>query len=54
LLGGDRAEGKGVCGRLMSPAYETQSMRENPAKKGRVNRYVIGLTACAPIFMLHY
>ena len=28
--------------------------RENPAKKGRVNRYVIGLTACAPIFMLHY
>ena len=28
LLGGDRAGGKGVCGRLMSPTQETQSMRE--------------------------
>jgi hypothetical protein len=28
-----------VCGRLMSPAHETQSMREIPAKRGRVNRY---------------
>ena len=27
-------------GRLMSPAHETQSMREIPAKRGRVNRYV--------------
>jgi hypothetical protein len=27
LLGGDRVGGKGVCGRLMSPAQETQSMR---------------------------
>ena len=34
LLGGDRAGGKGVCGRLMSPAQET------PAQRGRVNRYV--------------
>ena len=32
--------GKGVCGRLMSPAHETQSMRETPVKRGRVNRYV--------------
>jgi hypothetical protein len=28
LLGGDRAGGKGVCGRLMSPVQETQSMWE--------------------------
>jgi hypothetical protein len=28
LLGGGRAGGKDVCGRLMSPAHETQSMRE--------------------------
>jgi hypothetical protein len=28
LLGGDRAGGKGMCGRFMSPALETQSMRE--------------------------
>jgi hypothetical protein len=27
------------CGRLMSPTHETQSMREIPAKRGRVNRY---------------
>jgi hypothetical protein len=27
FVGGDRAGGKGVCGRLMSPAQETQSMR---------------------------
>ena len=44
--GGDRARGKGVCGRLMSPAQETQSMREIrllrgrlPRKEGGVNRY---------------
>ena len=29
-----------MCGRLMSPAHETQSMRETPTKRGRVNRYV--------------
>jgi hypothetical protein len=28
FVGGDRPGGKGVCGRLMSPAHETQSMRE--------------------------
>jgi hypothetical protein len=28
FVGGDRAGGKGVCGRLMSPVQETQSMRE--------------------------
>jgi hypothetical protein len=39
LSGGDRAGGKGVCGRLMSPAQETQSMRETPVQRGRVNRY---------------
>ena len=41
MLGGDRAGGKDVCGRLMSPAQETQSMREIPAQRGRVNRYAI-------------
>jgi hypothetical protein len=30
-----------VCGRLMSPMQETQSMRETPAQRGRVNRYGI-------------
>ena len=34
LLGRDRAGGKGVCGRFMSPA------REIPVQRGRVNRYV--------------
>ena len=49
FVGGDRAGGKGVCGRLMSRVHDTQSMRENkalmretPAKRGRVNRYEIG------------
>ena len=31
-----------MCGRLMSLAQETQSMRETPAQRGRVNRYAIG------------
>jgi hypothetical protein len=35
LLGGDRAGGKGVCGRLMSPVQETQSMREIRLLRGR-------------------
>ena len=39
FVGGYRAGGKGVCGRLLSPAHETQSMRETPVKRGRVNRY---------------
>jgi hypothetical protein len=43
--------GKGVCGRLMSPAHETQSMRETPAKRGRVNRYDI---TCLTNKVLHY
>jgi hypothetical protein len=34
LLGGDHAGRKGVCRRLMSPAQETQSMREIPAQGG--------------------
>jgi hypothetical protein len=38
LLGGDRAGGKGVCGRLMSPAHETQSMREIRLLRGRLPR----------------
>ena len=28
-----------MCGRLMSPAQETQSMREIRLLRGRVNRY---------------
>ena len=40
FVGGDRAGGKGVCRRLMSPAQETQSMREIPTQRG-VNRYAI-------------
>ena len=41
LLGGDRAGGKGVWGRLMSSAHEGDKAltRETPAKRGRVNRY---------------
>jgi hypothetical protein len=38
LLGGDRAGGKGVCGRFMSPAQETQSMRELRLLRGRLQR----------------
>jgi hypothetical protein len=37
--GEDRAGGKGVCGRLMSPAQETQSMQEIRLLRGRVNMY---------------
>jgi hypothetical protein len=37
-LGGDRVGGKGVCGRLMSPAHETQSMREIRLLRGRLPR----------------
>jgi hypothetical protein len=38
LLGGDRAGGKGMCGRFMSPALETQSMREIRLLCGRLSR----------------
>ena len=48
FVGGDRAVGKVVCGRFMSPAWETQSMWEIrllrwrlPRKGGGVNRYAI-------------
>jgi hypothetical protein len=44
LLGGYRARGKGVCGRLMSPAHETQSMREIMLLRGRLLRKGGGLT----------
>jgi hypothetical protein len=44
LLGGDRAGGKGVCGRLMSPAQETQSMQEIRLLRGRFPRKGGGLT----------
>ena len=41
FVGGDHVGGKDVCRRLMSPAQETQSMREIPAQGGMVNRYAI-------------
>ena len=44
LLGGYRAGGKGVCGRLMSPAHESQSMREIRLLRGRLPRKGGGLT----------
>jgi hypothetical protein len=44
LLGGDRAGGKGVCGRLMSPVQETQSMGEIRLLRGRLPRKGGGLT----------
>ena len=44
LLGGYRAGGKGVCGRLISPAHETQSMREIRLLRGRLPRKGGGLT----------
>ena len=44
LLGGDRGGGKGVCGRLMSPVHETQSMREIRLLRGRLPRKGGGLT----------
>ena len=36
--------GKSVCGRLMSPAHETQSMREIRLLRGRLPRKGGGLT----------
>ena len=44
LLGGGPAGGKGVCGRLMSPAHETQSMREIRLLRGSLPRKGGGLT----------
>jgi hypothetical protein len=44
LLGGDRAGRKGVCGRLMSPAQETQSMREIRLLRGKLPSKGGGLT----------
>jgi hypothetical protein len=44
LLGGDRAGGKGVCGRIMSHTHETQSMREIRLLRGRLPRKGGGLT----------
>ena len=44
LLKGDRVGGKGVCGRLMSPAHETQTMREIRLLRGRLPRKGGGLT----------
>jgi hypothetical protein len=40
----NRAGGKGVCGRLMSPAHETQSMWEIRLLRGRLPRKGGGLT----------
>jgi hypothetical protein len=47
--GGDRGGGKGVCGRLMSPAHETQSMREIRLLCGRLPRKGGGLTGMVSI-----
>ena len=44
FVGGDRAGGKGVCGRYMSPARETQSMREIRLLRGRLPLKGGGLT----------
>ena len=44
LMGGYRAGGKGVCGRLISPAHETQSMREIRLLRGRLPQKGGGLT----------
>ena len=44
LLGGGRAGGKGVCGRLMSPTHETQSMWEIRLLRRRLPRKGGGLT----------
>ena len=44
LLGGYRVGGKGVCGRLMSSAHETQSMQEIRLLRGRLPRKGGGLT----------
>jgi hypothetical protein len=59
LLGGYRAGGKGVCGRLMSPAHETQSMREIRLLRGRLPRKGGGLTdmlliKCITVFFCSY
>jgi hypothetical protein len=54
LLGGYRAGGKGVCGRLMSPAHETQSMREIRLLRGRLPWKGGGLTGmCTLHFCFH-
>ena len=44
LLGGDCVGGKGVCVILMSPAQETQSMREIRLLRGKLPRKGGGLT----------
>ena len=54
MLGGDRAGGKGVCGRLMSPAQETQSMREIRLLRGRLPRKGGGLTGMMTTKILAY
>ena len=43
-------EQKGVCGRLMSPAHETQSMREIRLLRGRLPRKGGGLTGMLSVF----
>jgi hypothetical protein len=44
FVGGDRPGGKGVCGRLMSPTHEIQSMREIRLLRRRLPRKGGGLT----------
>jgi hypothetical protein len=52
LLGGDCAGGKGVCGRLMSPTQETQSMREIRLLRGRLPHKGGGLTGMYDLSVL--
>ena len=54
FVGGDRPGEKGVCGRLLSPAHETQSMREIRLLRGRLPRKGGGLTGMAPFVFLNW
>jgi hypothetical protein len=54
FVGGDHAGGKGVCGRLMSSAQETQSMREIRLLHGRLPCKGRGLTGMLKVHISGY